>query len=232
MRRDWFLLTLFCIVFAYIEASVVVYLRYLTSGVPNMVFPINKANTTVSTVELVREFMSITLLVLVAFITAREKWGRFFRFLYLFGMWDIFYYVWLWIMSDWPKSLLSWDILFLIPVPWVGPVITPLLVAVLLAIDGIVFFSLLNRRKMPVIDPLPISLGVVGAILVFLSFTLEPTKLILRQGIDAIFGYEPKGFPWLIFTLGWLLMFTSSWLFGRSFRGVDPMSPCLEEPVS
>lgn len=232
MRRDWFLLTVFCIAFAYIEAAIVVYLRYLSAGIPETVFPINEFNPTISIVEILREFMTIILLISIASITAREKWGRFFRFLFLFGMWDILYYVWLKILIGWPKSLISWDILFLIPVPWVGPVIAPVLVAILLVIDGIVFFNLLNRRKMPVIDPIPISLGILGAILVFFSFTLEQITLILKQGIDAIYGYMPQDFPWLIFILGWLLMFTSSWLFARSFRGVDPLSPGLEEPVT
>ncbi len=232
MRRNWLLLTIFSIAFAYIEASIVVYLRYLSGGGPDVVFPINEINATVSIVELFREAMTIILLGSVAFITAREKWGRFFRFLFLFGMWDILYYVWLKIMINWPKSLVSWDILFLIPVPWVGPVVAPVLVAILLTVDGILFFNLLGQRKIPVVDPIPISLGIAGAILVFISFTIEPFTLIMAGGINAIYGYIPKVFPWPIFIIGWILMFTSSWLFGRSFRGVEPLSPGLEEPVS
>ena len=36
-----------------------------------------------------------------------------------------FYYLFLIPLTGWPKSLLDWDILFLLPVPWWGPVIAP-----------------------------------------------------------------------------------------------------------
>src|SRR6266511_2095330 len=53
-----------------------------------------------------------------------------------FGVWDIFYYLFLKIMCDWPKSLFDWDILFLIPLPWWGPVIAPICIALLMILWG------------------------------------------------------------------------------------------------
>ena len=50
-------------------------------------------------------------------------------FVVVFGVWDIFYYVFLRVLVTWPASLLDWDILFLIPLPWVGPVLAPVLIA-------------------------------------------------------------------------------------------------------
>ncbi len=38
-----------------------------------------------------------------------------------FGVWDIVFYVCLQLLLGWPASLLTWDILFLIPVPWGRP---------------------------------------------------------------------------------------------------------------
>ncbi len=50
-------------------------------------------------------------------------------FFFAFGIWDIFYYVWLWLTIRWPASLVSMDVLFLIPVPWLSQVWFPLLVS-------------------------------------------------------------------------------------------------------
>ena len=53
-----------------------------------------------------------------------------------FGVWDIFYYVFLKIIYDWPKSLFDWDILFLLPLPWWGPVLAPVCIAALMIVWG------------------------------------------------------------------------------------------------
>ena len=61
---------------------------------------------------------------------------KFCFFVIAFGIWDIFYYIWLWVMVGWPESLMTWDLLFFVPLPWVGPVITPVLIALTMAIAG------------------------------------------------------------------------------------------------
>jgi hypothetical protein len=53
-----------------------------------------------------------------------------------FGVWDIFYYVFLKVLTGWPHSLMDWDILFLLPLPWWGPVIAPVSIAVLMILWG------------------------------------------------------------------------------------------------
>ncbi len=53
-----------------------------------------------------------------------------------FGVWDIFYYVFLKVMCDWPRSLFDWDILFLLPLPWWGPVLAPVSIALLMIVWG------------------------------------------------------------------------------------------------
>jgi len=62
----------------------------------------------------------------------------------MFWFWDLFYYVWLNILLGWPSSLIEWDVLFLIPLPWVGPVVAPMIVAVTMVIIG--FFILFLYR--------------------------------------------------------------------------------------
>lgn len=50
-----------------------------------------------------------------------------FLFPFYFCNLGYFYYVFLKLTLNWPQSLLTWDILFLIPVPWVGPVLAPVI---------------------------------------------------------------------------------------------------------
>ena len=42
--------------------------------------------------------------------------------------WDLTYDVILRLISGWPQSLFTRDVFFPIPAPWIGPVITPLLI--------------------------------------------------------------------------------------------------------
>jgi hypothetical protein len=60
----------------------------------------------------------------------------------MFAFWDIFYYACLWLVIRWPPSLLTDDVLFLVPTPWIAPVWFPILVS-LLAIAAVL---LANRQ--------------------------------------------------------------------------------------
>ena len=57
-------------------------------------------------------------------------------FMISFGVWDIFYYVFLRVLLGWPKSLATWDLLFLMPVPWASPVVAPVLVSLSMIAAG------------------------------------------------------------------------------------------------
>jgi hypothetical protein len=72
----------------------------------------------------------------VGIITGTKPWERFGYFLVAFGVWDVLFYAWLKVLLDWPASLFDWDILFLLPVPWIGPVIAPVLVALMMTVIG------------------------------------------------------------------------------------------------
>ena len=61
------------------------------------------------------------MLLAVAYIAGGNGPQRFGYFLLSFGIWDVFYYVFLKVLIGWPESLLTWDVLFLIPLTWVGP---------------------------------------------------------------------------------------------------------------
>lgn len=126
-----FSVMLFGVAMGYFEAMVVVYLRglYYPGGFS---FPLVLIPRRMIVLELAREAATIVMLVCIAALAARKFWERFAYFLIVFGVWDVFYYVWLKVAIDWPATIFDWDILFLIPLPWIGPVIAPSLVALLM----------------------------------------------------------------------------------------------------
>lgn len=133
---------MFAVAFAFVESAVVTYLRalYYPDGFS---FPLRMMGSDHVLVELTREFATMVMLVCVAWLAGNTRWKRFGYFLVAFGVWDIFYYVWLKVILNWPASIFDWDILFLIPVPWIGPVIAPLLVSVIMIVAG---FFIIRRE--------------------------------------------------------------------------------------
>jgi hypothetical protein len=147
--RRWIWVAIFAIGFAWVESSIVVYLREIFYQ-GSFYFPIvvNWENGQyvghyLTPIEIGREAATIVMLVAVACASGKNNWQKFSLFMIAFGIWDIFYYLWLWFMIGWPESLMTWDILFLIPLPWVGPVITPVLIAVAMIAAGtlIIYFD-------------------------------------------------------------------------------------------
>ena len=130
------ILFLFAVAMGYFESAVVVYLRGLIYP-DGFSFPLRDISIRIIIIELFREVATIVILVTVAALSGRRFWERFGFFLFIFGIWDIFYYVWLKATINWPLTLLDWDILFLIPAPWIAPVVAPVLVAVLMILAGI-----------------------------------------------------------------------------------------------
>jgi hypothetical protein len=118
----------FSIAMAFLESAVVVYLRYLFFA-DGFVMPKGAMQTTIIITELGREAATIIMLAAIGYMLAATKLSRLAWFLFCFAVWDIFYYVFLYVLLHWPASIFDWDILFLIPVAWYGPVITPCLVS-------------------------------------------------------------------------------------------------------
>ena len=107
-----------------------------------------------------------------------------------FGAWDLAFYVSLWALIGWPASFGTWDLLFLLPVPWVGPVLAPAIVAASLVLGGIV--ALL--REPPHVDRISWALLTAGGVVIFCSFIWD-WRNVVNGGI-------PRNFPWLIFAAG------------------------------
>ncbi len=181
------LVALFALAMGYLEAAVVAYLRelYYPTG---FVFPLKGMPGRIIAIELARELATIIMLATAAGITGRKRWERFGYFLILFGIWDIFYYVWLKVILDWPSTLTDWDILFLIPVPWIGPVIAPVLVALLMTVCG----YLITRRISDGGEFSPGALawvtGVTATIVILYSF-MKDTQATIGQGEPDAYSY-------------------------------------------
>ena len=137
--------SVFGIAFAFVESSVVAYLRalYYPEG---FTFPLKLMTPQHLLVELSREAATIIMLVAVGVLAGRKAWERFGYFMVAFGIWDIFYYVWLKVVLDWPARLDDWDILFLMPLPWIGPVIAPVLISLLMTVCGAVICLRVERE--------------------------------------------------------------------------------------
>lgn len=189
MRRA-FWVALYAIAMAAVESAVVVYLRALHgSGEPLSVL-LHEIPDRLVAIEVGREAATLVMLVAVAAIAGRNAWEGFLYFALAFGVWDIFYYVWLWVFLGWPPSLFTWDVLFLIPVPWLGPVLAPVIVSLCLVAGAL---WLLNRPTLRLSRRAWV-LASIGAVLVLLSFTIDYHYALART--------DPPRFRWEIFLAG------------------------------
>jgi hypothetical protein len=193
MGRRLMWIMIYAVAMAYLESAVVVYLRalYYPQGFD---FPLAAMPPEMAAIEIGREAATIVMLLGVAMLAGTDRWERFLAFCLGFGVWDIFYYVWLWIFIGWPPSLLTWDILFLIPVPWIGPVLAPVLVSTAL-VAGSLLLLRLKSRGVELGFSMPVwALAVTGGLLVLGSFMLD-FNTVFRQTM-------PSPFHWGLFAIG------------------------------
>ncbi|MHC4582831.1 MAG: hypothetical protein ACYS14_15365, partial [Planctomycetota bacterium] len=132
----------FSIAFANIEATVVVYLREIFHpdgfDFPMTVFGEGPNWKRLLLTEIGREAATMVLILTTCWLAGRNRQQRFAYFLTIFAIWDIFYYIWLKVLINWPASIMDWDILFLIPVTWASPVLYPVLISVALLAFAVV----------------------------------------------------------------------------------------------
>ena len=135
-RTTWILVAIFAVAMAWVEAAVVYDLRVLVDRLepyqPNPL-PISGA---LGNIELAREVATLVMLATVGALAGVTLRTRLAYAAIAFGVWDIFYYLFLKVMYGWPRSPFDWDILFLLPLPWWGPVIAPVSIAVLMLAWG------------------------------------------------------------------------------------------------
>jgi hypothetical protein len=183
-----FWITLFGVTMGYFEATLVVYLRaiYYPGG---FVFPLKISSDFIIRVEAGREVASLLMLVSAAFLAGKTFRERFAYFLLAFGIWDILYYVWLKVLLDWPSSVFDWDVLFLIPLPWIGPVIAPVSISLLMIVFSVMMLHAFQNGTDCKPTPLAYLLGITGTALVLYSFMYD-LGATLHQAPPKPYRYE------------------------------------------
>lgn len=194
MRSRVISLATFSIAMGFLEAVVVVYLRqlYYPEG---FAFPLKPMAREGFFLESLRELSTLIMLISVGVVAGRTFSERLAYMLYCFGVWDIFYYVWLKVLLDWPESFLTWDILFLIPVVWAGPVLAPLTCAFTMVAIGVSILYLHDKGRSTEISFFEWAVLSLGAFAIFFSFIWEYTKIMMQGGVAAgIFspGKDPQ----------------------------------------
>jgi hypothetical protein len=190
---------------AWVEAAVVFYLRTMIDRIePYQATPLPVAGG-FGFAEMMRELSTLVMLLMVGFLAGRTWRSRIGYSVIAFGIWDIFYYVFLKVMTGWPHSLLDWDILFLIPLPWWGPVLAPVMIAALMIMWG-TFASQLEDVSISAAPGwkawLLNGIGILLALYVFMTDTLR----VSGGGVNALRELLPVVFNWPLFLVAWLLM--------------------------
>ena len=210
---------IFAIGMGFLEAIVVVYLRdlYYPEGFD---FPLQSFDERLLVIEWIRELSTLVMLITVGILAGRTLLQRFGMFLYAFAVWDIFYYLALKLFLNWPAGLLTWDLLFLIPVTWVGPVLAPVICSLTM-----ILFVIITNYPVSSCTNLRLKTGewiflISGAFIIFLSFIKDYSLLLIRGGFlsdilnlaenqefqDIITSYVPTRFSWNLFILGEILI--------------------------
>lgn len=205
VRRRLLFVTGFAVAMAWVEAAVVFYLRQLVDRIePYQPNPLPIAGNIGGT-ELVREAATLVMLATVGWLAGRTWRARFGYFVTAFGVWDIFYYLFLIPMTGWPRSLLNWDILFLIPLPWWGPVLAPVMIAALMIAGG-TMLAFNDERDEAILWPpkWTVWLSGVGVILALYVFMADAIGAA-RRG-ESIQTMLPVTFNWPLFLVAWVLM--------------------------
>lgn len=204
-RTRWAIVAAFAAAMAWVESACVYYLRLLVDRVqPYQRDPLPIVGA-LGNVELVREAATL-LMLLAAGMLAGRTWQRRIGYTAIaFGVWDVLYYVFLRIMSDWPASLLDWDILFLLPLPWWGPVLAPVSIALLMIAWGTLATQWPERAASA--GPrsalwISCAIGITLALGVFMADAL----FALPGGRDAVTRVLPTSFNWPLFAVAFVLM--------------------------
>lgn len=226
--------TLFAIAMAHVETMIVVYLRrlYYPDGFH---FPLVILDTTTLLFELEREAATLVMLATFGCAAGRTRAGKLAYFLLTFGVWDICYYIWLKLILDWPASLLTWDVLFLIPVPWIGPVVAPVSVACTMIGMALIILHLERRHSVPVAGKTLWLIQLSAALIVLISFTWDVLPRLADHGA-RLKTWIPATYRWWMLGVGQVFALSSFLLWTRratpvSSQESDPYRPTGDRHV-
>lgn len=224
--KTYIYISFFAIAMGYMESAVVVYLRelYYPDGFD---FPLKPITQNIGITEILREAATLIMLVIAGIMTGRTKTEKFGFFIYCFAIWDIFYYIFLKLLLGWPASLLTWDILFLIPTTWVGPVFGPLINSLTMILLAVIISYFTNFSFAIKIKRTEWILLITGSVVIIISYIEDYISYMLHEfTFFEVFGganinilaeyasnYQPVSFAWWIFIVGEMIILVAIYLF-------------------
>jgi hypothetical protein len=201
-RTRWAVVVAFAIAMAWVEAASVFYIRALVDRIePYQTNPL-PINGALGNVELWREAATLVMIATLGMLAGRTWRHRAAYAALAFGAWDIFYYVFLRIITGWPRTVLDWDILFLLPLPWWGPVLAPVSIALVMILWGTLATQTGNDAAETRWAWVLASVGIALALAVFMIDAVRA----LPNGRDAVLQVLPTTFNWPLFWVALLLM--------------------------
>lgn len=216
------IVTLFAIAMGFLESCIVIYLRkiYYLNGFD---FPLKGfIEPQILNIEWIREFFTIIMLLCIGYLAGKKFYDRFAYFLYAFAIWDLFYYIFLKVCLNWPSSFFTWDLLFLIPWPWISPVLAPIIYSIDIIILAFLIIDISDKKRIKV-NILEIALFISGSAFILYSFIIDYGKLIILGGYlqdfltlatnqeftDKISSFIPSYYNWPVFIFGEILILAS-----------------------
>ena len=213
-RQTTLVVCLFSMAMGILESATVVYLRalYYQDG---FTVALKIIDQRILLTEIVREAATVVMLVAIGLLAGKSWKDRFAYFLISFAVWDIFYYVGLKVFVDWPTTLLDWDILFLIPFTWLGPVLAPIICSITMLVLAFVIL----RSNKP-ITRMALLLLLAGSAVVLYTFQKDYGSILASNGFFRDFStlmqnkkflaiasdYLPTEYSWGLFVVGELLI--------------------------
>jgi hypothetical protein len=207
-------MALFAVSMAYFESAVVVYLRRLYN-INDLMISKPLLDPQIGAIEVGREAASLLMLLAVGWVAGKRFQSRLGFTLFAFGIWDIFYYIWLVVFIGWPGSVMDMDILFYIPLPWWGPVLAPVLIATLMIAAG-AYAVIKDDNGLPMhANPFD-WLAITGGIGIMLYAFMADALNALPANTLTLHTLRPAHFNWPVFLIGLGLAAIVVWRMAKS----------------
>ena len=209
--------SVFSIAMAYLESAVVVYLRRVY-GITDLIFQIPPFDQQIAAIEIGRELATLVMLLCIGWIAGKTFQARVGFTFITFGLWDIFYYIWLRVLIGWPQSVLEPDLLFLLPLPWWGPVLSPVLIALLMVTGGVIAVIKTEKNQALHIDVWFWVCLITGVLILLYTFMADALRA-LPADASTLSGLKPSQFNWPVYFLGFGLGVIALWRMMVGRRG-------------
>jgi len=224
------IVTLFSLAMGLLESAVVIYMREILYP-EGFGFPLSPVQPDLMLTELLREAATLIMLLAIGFLAGRNASERFAWFLYAFAIWDIFYYVFLWLLIGWPSSLMTYDVLFLLPTTWIGPVIAPLIISMTMLVFALLILALNRQSENKGIPGISWLLLIIGSVILILAFIWDYSAFIMEsmsvrdiwtlpkeEVLKLATQYIPEKFNWFLYILGETVILSGILVYYLRFR--------------